>query len=152
METHNDEAILERLLRSIGTKKYTALADALGIKPQSISDAKAKKKVPATWVVAIAAKYGVSMDWLVFGQGPAKREQTIPSSSAPELHLPDTGQSDAHPTTLLQERLESRVEELEKENLLLKEANTSHKDALWACKIAIQALQANTEKYDITCK
>lgn len=141
MENNNDEMILERLLRSVGTKKYTILANALGIKPQSISDAKAKKKVPVTWAVTIAAKYGVSMDWLIFGQEPAQREKALAEPQKSDSLRPDAPLSNSGYKVL-----ESRVEELEKENILLKEANSSHKDALWACKIAIQALQTAIDK------
>lgn len=133
MEDKNEEAVLERLLNAIGTKKYSVLAEVLGVKPQSVSDAKAKKKVPVTWAVTVAAKYGVTLDWLLFGIKPIKRSQM--HSSCESAHS-SSGQA----------ALESKIAELEKENRLLKEANESHRDALWACKIAIQALQGNAKE------
>lgn len=141
MNNRHAEAVLERLLRAAGVQKYAELAKALGVKPQSISDAKTKNKVPVTWAVTIAVKYGVSVDWILFGQNPMKREKIFPDSEKSNAHSSDMCSSESQ-----QRMLVSKVEELEKENLLLKEANNSHKDALWACKIAIQALQAKTEK------
>jgi phage repressor protein C with HTH and peptisase S24 domain len=66
--------IFVRLLSAIGAKKDSALAEALEVTPQSVSDARVKKKVPPLWAIKIAEKYQVSLDWIMFGRGPMRME------------------------------------------------------------------------------
>ena len=59
---------LDRLLSVTKSKNETDLAAALGIKPQSVWQAKQKDRVPAQWFPKISIKYGVSVDWLISGR------------------------------------------------------------------------------------
>ena len=67
---------VDRLLAATKSKTETDLAAALGVKPQSVSQAKKKDSIPAQWFVRVALKYGVSVDWLVAGHGPMP-QQTV---------------------------------------------------------------------------
>ena len=58
---------IDRLLTATKSKTESDLAVALGIKAQSVHQAKKKDLVPTTWFVKISLKYGVPMDWLVSG-------------------------------------------------------------------------------------
>ena len=58
---------IDRLLAATKSKSDAKLAAALGIKPQSVSQAKKKNLVPAQWFVQISKKFGVSVDWLLAG-------------------------------------------------------------------------------------
>ena len=59
---------IDRIMTATKSKTETDLAKALGVKPQSVSQAKKKGGIPAQWFVCIALKYGVSLDWLVSGR------------------------------------------------------------------------------------
>jgi hypothetical protein len=59
---------IDRIMTATKSKTETALAKALGVKPQSVSQAKKKGGIPAQWFVCIALKHGVSLDWLVSGR------------------------------------------------------------------------------------
>ena len=62
--------ILERMLKALGSTTDAALARALNVSPQAISEARRKGKVPATWAITLASNYPVSLDWLLFGREP----------------------------------------------------------------------------------
>ena len=74
MEQHDVENILERLLSVAGLRRDAQLATLLGVSPQAISQARKKKHVPESWLVRMAARYQLSVDWLLHGD---KTSQTI---------------------------------------------------------------------------
>jgi len=84
------EAAFERLKKAAGCKTNTDLGRVLGISQASVSQAKAKGRIPADWFLTISSKYDVSIDWLVYGVGPRHRGQAA--------------------------ELEARVRQLEREN------------------------------------
>lgn len=64
--------VLDRMKLATGTKSDTAFAQSIGIRQSSVSAAKDRRSIPPVWAVQIAQKYGVSMDWLMFGREVAK--------------------------------------------------------------------------------
>lgn len=81
--------ILDRMKQVVGVESDTALAKALGLRQSSISSAKARKQVPPTWAVQVAADYGVSLDWLMFGvEDKATKYETEQSLPFPEVSQP----------------------------------------------------------------
>ena len=70
------DAILGRMKAATKTTSDTALAKILNLRQSSISGAKERQSIPPAWAVQIAQDYGVSLDWLMFGKGEAKREAT----------------------------------------------------------------------------
>lgn len=70
------EAILERMLSTIDGRTDSSLARAIGVTPQSISDAKKKGKIPPAWAIALAELNQVSLDWLWFGRGEKRLQNT----------------------------------------------------------------------------
>jgi hypothetical protein len=55
----------------------------LGIKHSSVASAKDRKSIPLKWIVEISDKYGISSDWLLYGEGPKYRSQARPISPRP---------------------------------------------------------------------
>ena len=70
--------ILERL--KVGTKASsdTDLGRKLGVGQQSISNARNLNKVPDSWIHKAAEGFGLSADWLLFGEGAMYRTEAPP--------------------------------------------------------------------------
>jgi phage repressor protein C with HTH and peptisase S24 domain len=91
MKDASSETIVERMLLVLNSKNDAAIAQAVGVTPQAVSEAK-KKKIPPAWSITIAEKYQVSLDWLLFGRGTMRRnqEQTAQMLESGEL-VDETG-------------------------------------------------------------
>lgn len=46
------------------------LADILGIRQSSISDAKRRGEIPASWLLTLLKNYRVNPEWIITGNGP----------------------------------------------------------------------------------
>lgn len=75
--------VLERMKLVTNTTSDTAFAKSIGIRQSSVSAAKERQSIPPTWAIQIAEEYGVSLDWLMFGQ-----EQHYPKGAV--CTCPDT--------------------------------------------------------------
>lgn len=83
MKGATSEEILLRMAEATGSKRETNLAAWLGVTPQSVSNAKKKGSIPPAWVMDVALKTAVSLDWLYFGEGQMQRgESASPLTSA----------------------------------------------------------------------
>lgn len=80
------DVILSRIRKALGTEKDKDLAVILGIDPQGITNAKKRGEVPPIWLVKLASKINISVDWLLFGTGPMRRK--VSESGEPELQEP----------------------------------------------------------------
>lgn len=66
-------AVLARLKIVTKAATDTALAKALGISPQTLSSWKIRDSIPYALCVSLARERGVSLDWLLTGEGPMLR-------------------------------------------------------------------------------
>ena len=71
MEEHtiSTAAVLERLLRVAKVRRDAQLAAVLGVSPQAISQARKKDRIPESWLVRVAARYHLPVEWLLYGEG-----------------------------------------------------------------------------------
>lgn len=71
-----------RIQAATKTRTQTEIANLLGIKQSSISDAKKKNTVPDGWLLTLYRTCGLEPDWILYGQEPATRRDdiTIPVS------------------------------------------------------------------------
>jgi hypothetical protein len=68
------ESVLGRLKMATNTFSDVEFAQkALGKGQSSISNAKGRRAVPPQWIETVSKKFGVSADWLFFGEGPMAR-------------------------------------------------------------------------------
>lgn len=61
--------VMGRILWATGLKNASAVARKIGITAQSFSNHKKRGLMPLGVIFQIAKKYGMSMDWLLSGQG-----------------------------------------------------------------------------------
>lgn len=76
MRKKSATAVLARLKTLTGCTTDTALASALGISPQTLSSWKSRDTIPYALCVEMADERGISLDWLLVGEGPMTRGET----------------------------------------------------------------------------
>jgi len=64
------ESVVDRIKEATGTRTQVELAQVLGIRQSSISDAKRRDSVPADWFLTLFREFGLNPDWLALGRGP----------------------------------------------------------------------------------
>ncbi len=60
--------ILQRVFEAAGCRTQVELADFLGIRQSSISDAKRRESIPAEWIIKLIEKKHINPDWLLRGE------------------------------------------------------------------------------------
>lgn len=66
----NFDEVFERIKLVTNTRTQVELAEVLGIRQSSISDAKRRNSVPADWYMKLFEQFGLNPDWLKKGNGP----------------------------------------------------------------------------------
>ncbi|WP_349618355.1 helix-turn-helix domain-containing protein [Azotobacter salinestris] len=84
MRKKSATAVLARLKVLTGCTTDTALASALGISPQTLSSWKSRDTIPYALCVEVADARGVSLDWLLVGEGPMTRGEGEAPAAARE--------------------------------------------------------------------
>lgn len=74
MRSKKSQAVLARLKLITGTSTDTALSSALQISPQTLSSWKGRDSTPYAICIDIAQTRGISLDWLLLGEGPMLRD------------------------------------------------------------------------------
>lgn len=64
---------MQRLHEEFGTSTQVELANALGVRQSSISDAKVRCAYPDGWLITAMRATNVNPDWIVTGKGPRYR-------------------------------------------------------------------------------
>ena len=75
----------ERIKEACGAKTDMDLAKILEIKHSSVASARKRKSIPPRWFVELSIRFGVSTDWLIFGEGPKYRQKHNAMSLFPSL-------------------------------------------------------------------
>ncbi|MGA3801563.1 helix-turn-helix domain-containing protein [Pseudomonas fluorescens] len=82
MRSKKSQAVLARLKQVTGTKTDASLSSALQISPQTLSSWRGRDSTPYSLCVEIAQARGISLDWLLLGEGPVLRQTVTDSSEA----------------------------------------------------------------------
>ena len=77
MRSKKSQAILARLKQVTGTTTDAALSSALQISPQTLSSWKGRDSTPYSLCVDLAQVRGISLDWLLLGEGPMLRQTQV---------------------------------------------------------------------------
>ncbi|MDZ5433932.1 helix-turn-helix domain-containing protein [Pseudomonas fluorescens] len=94
MRSKKSQAVLARLKQITGTKTDASLSSALQISPQTLSSWKGRDSTPYSLCVEIAQSRGISLDWLLLGEGPILRQ-------APSSPVEGSQESTARENTIL---------------------------------------------------
>ena len=62
---------MERIKLVTGKHTQTSLAELLGVKQSSVSDAKRRGKIPSSWLVILMRYKNANPEWILTGHGPA---------------------------------------------------------------------------------
>ncbi|EFL53053.1 putative phage repressor [Solidesulfovibrio fructosivorans JJ]] len=73
MKPDTFEDAYARIQAATKTRTQTEIANLLGIKQSSISDAKKKNTIPDGWLITLYRACGLEPDWILYGQEPASR-------------------------------------------------------------------------------
>lgn len=77
MRSKKSQAILARLKQITGTTTDAALSSALQVSPQTLSSWKGRDSTPYSLCVDLAQVRGISLDWLLLGEGPMLRQTQV---------------------------------------------------------------------------
>jgi len=75
------DQIIQRLGEVLGTPTNMALAERLGVGPSAISNWIKRNTPPVQIMSEIAEQEGLSMDWLLFDAGSARRDAVVPKAT-----------------------------------------------------------------------
>lgn len=88
MRSKKSQAVLTRLKLITGTSTDTALSSALNISPQTLSSWKGRDSTPYAICIDIAQTRGISLDWLLLGEGPILRPVTTTDTDTTQASTP----------------------------------------------------------------
>ncbi len=83
------QAQMERIHFVTRTRTQVELADFLGIRQSSISDAKRRERIPSDWLVALTRAKDVHPEWILTGNGPC---HICPPTPQGQYETSDTAQ------------------------------------------------------------
>jgi hypothetical protein len=66
--------VIERMKRIARLKNYSSVARSLDVTPQALSNYKKRGKIPSHLVIKFAMMHGLSIDWLLTGEGNSYKE------------------------------------------------------------------------------
>lgn len=83
-DAHFEER-LKRLMHALEVDSGSELSKALGIKHQAVSAARKRRQVPFNWMLHVSEAKGISLDWLLYGQGEIRLPGDGPLCPPPTL-------------------------------------------------------------------
>lgn len=69
--------VIERMKLHGKLKNDSAIARALGVTPQALSNYKKRGEMPSKLAIKFAQTYKISVDWLITGQGRCKTNEKV---------------------------------------------------------------------------
>lgn len=84
------EKAMSRIFEATGTRTQVELADVLGVRQSSISDAKRRKSLPDSWLISLLLRDGINPKWILSGTEPQQLDQACiltDNPAAGDAHL-----------------------------------------------------------------
>ena len=119
MEDTTTLGILSRLKKASDSTTDIELSKKMGLSKQAIADAKSKDSVPTSWIPKSAKLFNVTTDWLFFGRGPMRPNDT-PIDHQEAIRQPETMVSEPCARCA---KLEGKLEKVEEQRDSLMEEN-----------------------------
>ena len=69
MTLESFESVLARIAETTGATTQEQLAELLGVRQPSVSDAKRRDRIPAGWLLTLLRKFRLNPDWMLTGLG-----------------------------------------------------------------------------------
>jgi hypothetical protein len=88
LRSKKSQAVLTRLKLITGSSTDAALSSALKISPQTLSSWKGRDSTPYAICIDIAQTRGISLDWLLLGEGPIVRPVTTDATDTSQENTP----------------------------------------------------------------
>lgn len=85
MNSSDVTAVLDRLKEHFGVTKDAELARELGTSPQTLSSWRQRNSIPYAMCVDLSMEQGVSLDWLLYGEGNRLRSSSANRNPDPEF-------------------------------------------------------------------
>lgn len=129
MNNLSTDSVLDRLQRALNVKSDSALSRALGVKRATLGNWRTRDSVPYSICVNVAVEKGISLNWLLMGQGEmfngaGQSTETLCSNHVKLIALFDALSADQQKEALqlIAEKkrlndLEEAVYELQKKNI-----------------------------------
>ncbi|MBM3105998.1 helix-turn-helix domain-containing protein [Pseudomonas sp. V1] len=73
MSTNGFTAVLRRMKLITASTTDAELSAALNVSPQTLSSWKGRNSIPYSLCIGLATCHGISLDWLLLGEGPQQR-------------------------------------------------------------------------------
>lgn len=131
MRNKKSQAVLARLKQITGTKTDAALSSALKISPQTLSSWKGRDSTPYSICIDIARTKGISLDWLLLGEGPMLRQ------------LPNDTRDDTSERTLQESTVLALWRRLKEEDRVVVQSVLEDKRRLRDLELKLEQMSAN---------
>jgi hypothetical protein len=82
MDKKSVEAVLSRMMDFLGVSTDSALARALPVNRQTLAGWRKRESVPYVECIKLSQERGLSLDWLLTGEGPMLRGQSAQATVA----------------------------------------------------------------------
>jgi len=102
------EEAMERIQEQTGLRTQVRLAECLGIRQSSISDAKRRGTIPDAWLIGLYEKFRLNPTWIKTGAGAAYLTGD-PDRTVPEKEIPCLPPAPEPTVTELKVALEARL-------------------------------------------
>lgn len=129
MSNRNAVAVIARLKELLQVESDSALCEVINVSPQTLSSWKTRDKVPYAICVDYSQIADASLDWLLTGEGPMKKDfsrpfmESITNQERCWIELFRDLPEETQKNILRDAEKEKRLLELEREVQLLKEAS-----------------------------
>ncbi|MBI5826824.1 MAG: helix-turn-helix domain-containing protein [Deltaproteobacteria bacterium] len=135
----NFSEIIERMFKAGNMRNYSEIAKGLGISPQAISNYKRRGEISPGIILKFAKTFGVSVDWLLTGEGDVYQNEYLSSKTTGKLAAYLTGSEKYKIHYASEDPAFLEPEEIVCIGKLLKIMRCPRRDAVQAIKLSIDA-------------
>lgn len=131
--------IMERMFKTGKMRNYSEIARRLGVSPQAISNYKRRGKISPRIILEFAKTFGVSVDWLLTGEGDIYQKEYLYSKTTGGMGADFTGAEKSKIHDANEGPAFIEPEEIVYIGKLLKIMRLPERDAVQAIKLTIDA-------------
>lgn len=143
----NFSEVIERMFKAGKMRNYSEIAKRLGVSPQAISNYKRRGEISPGTILKFAKTFGVSVDWLLTGEGEVYQKEYRYPKTTGELgaYLTGSEKSETHYANEGPAFIGS--DELVYIDRLLKIMRCAQRDAIQGIKLSIDAFYKESSNF-----